>query len=75
MNKNRRSKISEVINKLGIIAGELDGVYDEEEAVYENMPENLQGSQRYSDMEETLAYLDDAKSHLEDAVTALEEVV
>lgn len=41
----------------------------------ENMPENLQGSEKYEAAEETVSNLDDALSSLEDAASSIEEAI
>ena len=74
MNKDRRKRIAEIIESLNESIGQLDSVTEEEQDVYDNMPENLQGSQRYEDMEAAIDHLEEAKSSLEDAISSLEEV-
>lgn len=74
MNKQRRVKITNVIIKLSAIAEEFNAVYEEEESVYDNMPENLQGSQRYTDMETALEFMDSARDDLASAFESLMSV-
>lgn len=74
MNKDRRKRIAEIIDTLNESLQRLEGVMEEEQDVYDNMPENLQGSQRYEDMEAAIDSLEEAKGSLEDAIASLEEV-
>ena len=46
MNKKRRKMISDIIIELESIKVKLNNVLSEEEMVFDNMPENLQGSMR-----------------------------
>ena len=50
------------------IKNDIEYVRDEEQEKIDNMPDNLQGSEKYSLMEEAVSNLDDALSQLEDVV-------
>lgn len=76
MNKARRKELSEVIRKLNIakdrddlysIINELDSIKDDEQDYYDNIPENLQYSQRAEDSEQAI-------DNLEEALDLLNEV-
>ena len=47
MNKQRRNTLGEIRAKLEELRDILEEVKDEEECCKDNMPENLQGSERY----------------------------
>lgn len=76
MNKQRRKEISRIINKLHEIStkkdleeciNDLDNVlYDESES-FENIPENLQDSQRAIDSENAIGTLEDVLDELNNA--------
>ena len=76
MNKARRKELSDVIKGLNTIQGKddlygwintLDSIKDDEQDYYDNIPENLQYSQRAEDSEAAI-------EHLEEALDLLNEV-
>lgn len=75
MNKARRANIKETVNLIGRAKWMLESILDEEQEYYDNIPENLQTSQRAEDSEDAISNLEDAISNLEEAIGNLEEVV
>lgn len=73
MNNKRRSKIKEAIEHLEradtIVSNALD---DEQDCLY-NMPENLEGSDRYEQMEDAVYLLEQASNLIEEAKDKLED--
>jgi hypothetical protein len=65
MNKARRNQIAEVEGKLAEILESLSAIKDEEEEYRDNMPENLQGSDKYELADQACSALDDAYNNLE----------
>ena len=74
MNKERRMKISKIIQEIDNIKSRLQNILNEEESVFENMPENLQGSMRGEESEEAIDYMDEAIESLGNAIDQLEEI-
>lgn len=75
MNKDRREKLSEAVKKLSDVQAVVQAVCDKEEDCLDNYPENLQGTERFEQMElavdslnEALEKLDDAKEQIVAAV-------
>ena len=84
MNKNRRKRLGKVVASLEGLSNkversnigttldqsqkEVELIADEEQEVLDNMPENLQSSQRYEDIENNVDDLQDASAELEIAV-------
>ena len=75
MNKKRREKISNAIWSLNIAKDILGEVLPEETEAFENTPENLQESERYYSMEETIDTLDSAIDGLDEVISSLEECI
>ena len=75
MNKDRRNRISECIEKLEDIKSELEAIRDEECEAYENLPESLQYSERGDMMQECMDEIDDAVSNFDDIIDQLNEVI
>ena len=76
MNKARRNELSRIIRGLNTIQdkedlysliNELESLKDEEQDYYDNIPENLQNSQRAQDSEQAI-------DNLEEALDLLNEV-
>lgn len=75
MNKIRRKTLEQVYEKLADIRDILDEVRDEEECAKDNLPESLEGSERYESMEEAVENLEDALSSIEDALDYIESAM
>lgn len=73
MNIKRRKILEEVSALLSEAYVKLEEVAQEENECFENIPENLQGSDRYERAEEIVGLLDDAYSNLEDVINAIDE--
>ena len=68
MNNNQKKELAKIIDRIEEIKNDIEYVRDEEQEKIDNMPENLQGSEKYSLMEEAVSNLDYALSILEDVV-------
>ena len=68
MNKERRERIQEVVDQIGVLCQELEELRDEEQEYMNNMPENLQGSEKYEIAEEAVSNLDSAIDNLTEAI-------
>lgn len=68
MNKDRRKRINQAVEMLDQARNILEECMDEEEEYRDNMPENLQGSEKYE-------VADSNVDCLESAVTGLEDVI
>ena len=75
MNKARRQQLAKWLQDLEEIKGELENICSDEEEYFDNMPENLQGSQRGMDAEEAIDIMNEAVSSLEDAISVIEDIV
>ncbi len=67
MNKNQRKQLEDLMCKITEIEESVEFIRDEEQEKIDNMPENLQGGERYSQMENAISCLDDALQNLQDA--------
>lgn len=73
MNNERRKKIG-LVKKLIQDANRLvDEIKDEEQDYFDNMPENLQGSDRGCAAEDAIDSLDAAMEALDEALSNLED--
>lgn len=85
MNNDRRKQIRRAIASLEALTASLEEaktlveeIKSEEEDYRDNMPENLQGSDRYEAADSAVSYLEEAYSSLdeislEDVISQLEE--
>ena len=67
MNRKRREQLQEAVSHLEQATGIVETVWQEEQDSLDNMPENLQASERYEKMEAAIDCLEDAASYLNDA--------
>lgn len=72
MNNRRRKELRGVMSKLVEIKEALDIVFEEEEEYLDNIPENLQGSERCEKAEAAYDNLQDAVSSVEDSISSIE---
>ena len=75
MNKQRRKEISVVITKLENIKEELENILGDEQDYYDNIPENLQMSERADQSSEAIDIMEDVVSSIDDITNQLEEVI
>ncbi|MBQ8965883.1 hypothetical protein [Ruminococcus sp.] len=73
MNNARRKKLRALADQLGEIMTELEILKGEEETYFYNIPENLQGSERYEAAESAIDSLDTACDDLDEAISSIEE--
>lgn len=71
MNNKRRKQIDKAIEMLNTASNFIESIKSDEEEYMDNMPENLQGSSRYSDAEDACNCLEDAISDIESAIDNL----
>lgn len=71
MNKQRRTELKTVYAKIRYLRDELVSLMDEEVAAYNNLPENLQYSERAEQMSEAIDNMVDAQDSLEEAMESL----
>ena len=71
MNAPRRKSIQEVIDKLEELKSTIETLMDEEQEAYENLPENLQGSERGEAMSEAADNLDSAYNSMDEVLEYL----
>ena len=74
MNKERRKNISNVASKIEKMNDELQSLLDEEQDYFDNIPENLQGSERAADAEMYIDILTEAVDLISEAIEKLTEV-
>ena len=68
MNKQRRSVLRDLIERLNPIRDELESVKDEEQDAYDNLPDGLRDGMRGEMMAETVDGLQEAIEALENDV-------
>ena len=75
MNKERRKSLREIQSKLERLGEDLEALKEEEEEYGDNMPENLQESERYQRADEVCDLLQEALENLDNAYQQIEEAV
>lgn len=82
MNKNRRKEISGLIMDMGELSAALESMKErieaiksEEEEYRDAMPENLQGSDKYSAAEGAIDSMESAMGEIETAFNSVETAV
>lgn len=75
MNKQRRKQIEDVTGKIRDLLADLENLRDEEEEYKDNIPENLQGSERYENAEECVYDLTEAIDSIESALEDIDNCI
>lgn len=68
MNNTRRKQIQKASDLISQAKSILESVLSDEEFAFDNMPENLQGSQRGMDSEEAIEILDEVIDQLSEII-------
>ena len=69
MNKKRRKELDMLIPRIEKIKGELESLMKEEQEYFENMPENLYGSERHEIAGNAICGMEYAIDELENAIS------
>lgn len=72
MNKARRKALDEVISKIEEAKELLENLQAEEEEYRDNMPENLQGSERHEAADAAVDNMSSAVDALDEAISSIE---
>lgn len=76
MNKARRKRLEDIIDKLDDIKSEIESIREEEQEAYDNIPDNLNDSEMATTMEENIDNLDEVLLNLEDyIIVGLNEIL
>ena len=75
MNKARRKALQEIFDKLTDLSAELESIKIEEDETRDNMPENLQGSEKYEQSETASYNIDEAMESLSSACDSIESAM
>lgn len=75
MNKRRRARLTDAVKHLDAAAEIISNVADEEQDSMDNMPENLQGSERYEASEEAVDNLNDALDGISDVKESVNSAI
>lgn len=75
MNRVRRKNLQSIIDQLVELKGSLEDLQTEEEEYRDNMPENLQGSERYEQADDACSNLSDAVDNLDEVISSIEAAI
>lgn len=75
MNKKRRETLRNAVRFLDSAANLISNALEQEEDCLDNIPENLQTTDRYEAMEDAVDYLDDASSLIDEAKDKINEAI
>ena len=73
MNNTRRKDLSKVIESLECIKGRIEELLEEEQEYFDNMPENLQESERAESSQAAIDNMESAVESMEECLEYLEE--
>ena len=73
MNKEKRNELNTARELLSKSLDIINRVKDKEQDCLDNIPENLEGSERYSTMETAIESLEDAIEKIEEAQDSIDD--
>lgn len=71
MNRERRKNLQSIADQLEELKGSLEDLQSEEEEYRDNIPENMQGSERYEIAEAACGNMEEAVSWIEEAISSI----
>ena len=71
MNKTRRKSIEKIIERISVLKDELEAVQNEEQEVFDALPESLQATANGAKMDSCIGYIENANDYLDEAVEYL----
>lgn len=74
MNKQRRSQLEKFHAQLDEIKAGIEALTEEEQEALDNMPENLQGTEKYETMENCISIMEEASLDIENVMDNLSEI-
>lgn len=72
MNNQRRQKLKQIRNVLNMASQELDHLLDKEIECRESLPENLQNSGQWDDLDMCASYLEEASVKLDEVIHCID---
>lgn len=75
MNKEKRNDLLSAIKLLENAKNVVERVRDREQDCLDNMPENLEGSERYTNMETAIDLMDSAVDAIDEACDSIGEAM
>ena len=75
MNAQRRKEINQLLEILAGAAMEVEAILQDEEEAFGNIPESLEGSERYENSERSVSNLQEAETYINEAVEQLNEAI
>ena len=75
MNRQRRKSLQKVINTLEEQRDELQRLAEEEQESYENLPDNLNDTEKAVEMQENAEGLEESQSDIDDIIERLYEIL
>lgn len=75
MNKNRRTTLKQASGLLDRAIDIIRAARDDEQGCLDNLPENLQNSERYETMEAAIDNLEDAIDSVDGAKKSIDEAI
>lgn len=73
MNRQRRAALAKIYDAITAASDELAALQEEETEYRDNMPENLQGSERYEAADAAVDAMQEAIDQLSDVLDSIEE--
>ncbi len=74
MNRQRRKKLTEALEKITEVMDILESVKSEEEESYENLPDNFRDGDRGEEMQNYIDMIEEAYGYLDDANSVIEQI-
>lgn len=74
MNRERRKQLTKISEDIDAIRDNLENILADEEDYHDNIPENLQYSQRAGDSENAIELMNDAIECMNEAIEIIESI-
>lgn len=74
MNNQRRNQLRDIQQELRDIYARLDGLYEEEQAAYGNMPESLQDSEQGEQAQNAIDTIETIRDQVLEAADGIDDI-
>lgn len=75
MNAKRRKQLANAVEVLNNVLVLLEEVTADEQEAYDNLPDNLNDTDRATNMQENVDDMEDASSSLQDIIDQLQDII
>lgn len=75
MNRERRKRLEKIVSQIEELRDQLAVIQEEEQEAYDNLPDNLNDTDRATQLYDNASNLEDAASNLDDVCDSIRDII